>query len=90
MRAFIFFSIERYLEPTGAMTRACLAIMVLAMAEASIFKRIWMNVSNTSRAFFFRGWLVMDSMDAMHHVKLNVVCAVDVVDMVVLLSSPFR
>lgn len=40
MRAFIFVSIERYLEPTGAMTRVCLAIMVLAMAEASIFKRI--------------------------------------------------
>lgn len=39
MRAFIRFSILRYLEPTGAMTRACLAIMVLAMAEASIFKR---------------------------------------------------
>lgn len=49
-----------------------------------------MNVSNTSKEFFFRRWLVMDSMDAMHHVKLDVVCAVDVVDMVVLLSSPFR
>jgi len=49
-----------------------------------------MLVMQARHIFFLRGWLAMDSMDAVDHVKLDIVCAVDVIDLVVLSSSPSR